>query len=307
MTALSIAQIALFAFAGTPAERVRLEYPKALIHLEQAYGHVQGSGLLSQHFVAAGKEDIHRSFRVEFALDGERCLARTLSLGDSGRELIYGQNPRPFQIRKGREGRPYTIVDLENSEATDFFVRRYAATYAHSPFAINAVPISTLMDDPGFKIGTVEPERIGDDDCLKIHYNLRSESWRIGAGWWAVAPNRGWILRQAHWANADAPANKTDMAIDYLQDSEGRQTPSVVQITVIDEGLNYNYQFKFDSIDFSKPPGEVFSLAHYGLPDLNAPAKAAPNRLPYWLGGLAIVSLITAGALRALSNRSRRT
>jgi hypothetical protein len=330
---------------GALLERVTTDLPAALARLEELYGRVSGTALLTEYsppLKAAPFDPVNpkaspyepnaipnvvtASERISFAIcDG---MEKSHYVRDIRREPSVSPTPHyadvPWGAKwakeavacKGRDA--YFRIHWPTEGSTPVLVEhgkgpadpQPALELLRSPFTYFAEPLSRTMSSGGFSIERVSKVESQAAQCLKIDYRIDYARFleRIGRpptagrwsrGWIVLAPGDGWVIHELVVYEEERPGRKWVRRVTYGEKEGGVPNPTCV------ENLAMNIRRTVLDIPAFKrgpTPSEDFTLAYFGLPDIDKPSSTAyHSRLGYWFtgGGLAAIALAVILKLRS--------
>ena len=207
-------------------------------------------------------------------------------------------------------------------------------------FSVEAYPMTELLAKEWFSIEKVEdlsPE--ADGSLLKIYFRAQfkpepgarnASARRPRQGWILVVPNDGWAIREYQVQYANLSTGKlrpvgTAGVVDYQASDAGSRVPKHVTIrhlikledgkkeeklpsgVVLHDGEQLSVEtFEFDHFDFTAEPESSFTLAAFGLPDVQRQGSTPRGRSTgLWFLASAAVSLLVALLLKEYARRRR--
>ena len=199
-----------------------------------------------------------------------------------------------------------------DKEKSRFFTMLKSALDASYTLPL-AKKLSALMSDDQFKISAISPEERDGRDCVRVQFRYEQPSRKADdpkkkatniavSGSFLVDPKWGWALRSWEYSTPEI-GRSISTEIAYTEGVEGRIYPREV-VSLSDNSRKRITTFR----DLSDVPAEPvrYTLTYYGLPELDKPVgNLTNNTAAYWLGGIAVATLLAAISLWYKSRSER--
>ena len=176
-----------------------------------------------------------------------------------------------------------------------------------SPFSFLSEPISRTMSSGALSIEGITRVESQGRECLKINYRVDSSrlEWEgtakaaskagWGRGWIVVSPDDGWVIHEFVTFPENSPERRAVKRITYGVKEHGITVPTRVE-NLAAHRLSV---LEIETLRHGQTPANEFTLAHYGLPNLDEPStKTYQSRLGYWFVALGLLALGLVGALK---------
>jgi len=286
------------------------DYRAALGRLQDAYKTVRVEGILSKNSTRAGAFQPFREEIFDYsyaARDGRERMVATSKKPEYHRAFVTG-DCRNFVVYR-RPGRgEYAVEQLGPLPPTyqglfesrrDLFVR---AAYSASGL------VTKLLGSSGFVVRKLERSSLDGEELLRVEFTRRPDPEHDDpddvAGWLLLDTARGWAMRSFEVRRispkASGKAEIRSGSASYRYEA-GLPLPADVSLSVKDIGdtvMRWHFQAKQGT--FQPTPPAEFTLAGYGLGDLERPARRGGNAFAYWAFGIAGVAIVASVVLRRL-------
>ena len=171
--------------------------------------------------------------------------------------------------------------------------------------------LADLLGDKTFQIVRVDRVVVDGRDCLHVEFRYefvpsapaprtrQIPPSTLLVGSFVVDPALGWALRSYEYATPGTDQSQS-AAINYKGNEAGVALP--VEVVMVGRKARRN-QATFQEIAFGPTPEAEFTLAHYGMPELDRPiGDIGSSSAPRWIAGVSVVLL---GAAAFFWSRSR--
>lgn len=285
------------------SDRIHVEMLPALTKIEAYYSRMEGRGSLRMQDEPSSP--ILAQFT--FAVDGP-SKRWTSGAADAYCNVYCIAPALSFYVRREGSSAPYTIRKLGEPDQISGSVRSILERHLFSPFALRSVSLSRMFADPSFKVTGVAAEEHGGKACIRIRYKYTNDDIKLGSGWVAVSPGEGWVIRAFECGfDNDPPGFSLSGLVEYGEMRDG--VPIIRRSETVRRGKTFTEReaYEFDEVKPGTPPAEVFTLAHYGLPDIGTRARdPSVSNAPFWLFGAALCLLGIAFLARYGAGRLER-
>ena len=307
-------------------ERVLSEYPRAL---EALRAHLsKGSGVVVRSVERGIGTNRHRLTVGRTVFESKRPgMARVVSDTDSTRDsekgatskhtqTVYCYN-RDYSFKLSREGgsSAYSIASFEKNvngkspmETREMGLR--LSMYLDAPTGLYVFPISSILADPRFSLERVSQAVEKNKQLVKIEFNVKADGQREGyKAWLLVSPAEAWTL-YAYDMRTDRNKDHVYGTLEYGEPLRGFATPKrVVHVRDKRGGTTPTeiQTYDIEEIRFVDVPESDFTLAAFGLPDVQQPGKRSyASQTGFWFLTLSILSLVIAVLFKLTSSILKR-
>ena len=282
-------------------EEFLAEYGPAAARLEEFYSNLR----LSARVANSGWPQEARNIQQEIVIRGGRGslrLDRTTSQGDRPGTAVWVAAPtRSFNVfaRPGQSS--YALEDLGTRSAVAVEGMRLRCPLTAAPYGILEDRIADFIKFDDLTLTRLE--RTTDEQgaaLAKLHYERHDEldgQPTEQYGWLAFYPDRCWALHEYSFGAKDLNYTRIRALLDYAGDEEG--VPLLKRAEYWYESgppprkRSLVQMFEVTELVPGPVPEKEFSLAAFGLPDIE---QAAPSGMPYLIVFLGILALV-AGIL----------
>ena len=290
--------------------RVRAEFPGAMTRLEESLLRGQLSGSCEMRETNWQGIKIRRT--IEFINNGSWKKATVTMLddpsdSDPAHREVFCMGPKGyFFVDRKSTGKPYVIhkVGENDSDHAVGTVTFFLNAFLMAPCGVLKQTMSETLASPTFQFRSAEPVTERGANLFKIDITDPAGFFRSGTIW--ACPDEGWAIHKADCL-AYSGQQRVISNVEYAAPQNGLPVPRLVSyFQPIDKpGLKDNHlRYEIDHLTFGPTPDREFTLAAYGLPDVNTPLKNL-NRdtSPAWFigGGLAVLAI--AAGLTLYSRR----
>jgi hypothetical protein len=303
------------------AERFSREYPEAAQRLVTAYAHVKGRIRLTKQ-PALGPERLYTgTFSADHGM-WKMDLIREGAGGPAATMVSCSGGDTEFLVARNDATSGYFIVDARRHDSTAIRAEAYEELryFYTAAFAVVGWPFLEIIQAPGFRVLSVAPANVSDNECAEVNYTADgSRLGHRGTVW--LDPNQGWVIRRAAVEGGDgtwdeSPLRHVEINIEYPLRADLSPIPASTTMT----GPGLNARVEFSDCRFEATPRDEFLLEHYGLSETNwdfspegetqndnlaAPPEAPRSRL-LWMNVLLIPLSIAAAAFVWWTRRQRK-
>lgn len=159
-----------------------------------------------------------------------------------------------------------------------------------------------FFPEPSFVVGRVIPVVKDGLSLAHVEFEIRYakgemeqyKDTRYAAGWFEARPDQNWIIQE--WVASSAKIQEaTHIKIEFGGGRDGLPLPKRISRSA---PLG-RHVIVFDSIDHAATPAREFTLAAFGLPEIDRkPEPPSRNRTAYVLIGAGILVLVAAIGLK---------
>lgn len=228
---------------------------------------------------------------------------------NSERVVCLGKGIK-FILSRPLEGNQYALREhhLPNKESQ--WAGFMSWKFLSAPFAINGFSFSYIMRHPSFSIRNVSWVEHRGKKCVKIVYICDGSkdpklAYPIQSGWLIVSPDDQWSIQEVLCDWEKHKKNYVHIIVEYPEKPiDGVPVPSKVTIDFRDD---FKTVYELKHIEFKKAEDREFTLAYFGLPDIDKPAPARTvSKWPAIFISLAILALVVSIALKIWSDRKQK-
>ena len=157
------------------------------------------------------------------------------------------------------------------------------------------------MTQPGYRV--ISAERLVKDgrDLIEVEFEVgaKAPKDRIVI---VFDPQADWVIRSSEFRSGNASRLRIVTDVEYGPPRDDVPLPRRV---ISRDGSGSSSVCEFVDWSFEPTPAAEFTMPYYGLPDLVSKVEKRRNKLPYWLAGGAVASLLLTLVFRRLSARGR--
>jgi hypothetical protein len=208
---------------------------------------------------------------------------------DGGYSLAFrgdANNPKELQKNRGRFFRP-------SCEAPGF-------------------NLPVFLDKPELSIQSVRSEDRDGERLTRVEYTIQHRDPRAPTqkAWCLLKPDSGWSLRAFETNYGGNQPYSYSGEVEYAGNKGNGIVPraKTVRLQITMPASVMTNRFDYDRFDLGEGPPEDFSLAAYGLGEIEVPPGRPQNRLPLYFGAVAVavVALILSIWVRLAIARRKR-
>ncbi len=306
------------AFGQASAEsleaRFRREAPIAWANLEKNEDAIDLIGVMTKNY-----QNNRQPVKFHFARVGPRMFLESASEKAEGwGNVLCLMGDRGFILDRRNANTPYAITHIGNNSLRVIKGRIEDHFPEGSPESIREFTggnLARFLRDPHYHILGVEPVQPGGGGLVRLRYARTAatkEQSKAGdaTGEAVFDPAHQWLVLSNVIRFPDQQIVNTT-TYEYGDDEDGRPTLkkySMIQESVDQKGTKGAAREVFEFTRFSRrpPPGTAFTLAGFGLPDLDMPlGRTASSPYNFWLLGLGLLFAVAAVVIRV--RRSKPT
>jgi len=294
-------------------DRVRLEYPQALVKLEDIFSTMRGNGTVIEKAKESGSDEKTLHWDVEFAKRGDMALvcrtwnAKQLSENQAVIKDVYCKNPSRyvFNLSSSIENPNLSVINLgHNVEDFNIHYEIYVKRHAEAAYCVFGLPVRRMMEDASFKITKVSSRVEGDRELLRIDYDYHPKDLILRSGWLEVCPSDRWRIQEYETQlSAEMKGRTIKGVVEYQKDQKtGENLPVRSKIDMTDGIIAFDFQ------TFSLTPApeeEEFTLAAFGFPDVEPSGAEGTSNLLGFVGA-GVLLLVVAAILKVLASRAQQ-
>lgn len=239
-------------------------------------------------------------FRVKSTMktSEKRTEAAPLNLGELLRpdgHYLMSQLPNKGFLLRNRERGITSVSRVESGSGLRFLLL---------PLSRAFIPIQDLLlgQVSGHKLQSSDFHRGGTNDAPKYTFQTRDEI-NGGTSETSYELNSDWLVTRCT-ISSRPPGKKREDEISYIM-FEGRQLPAKYTSKIAGSARDFTYQVDFRNYKVFEGQPADFSLAHFGLPEMDQHGRGG------WSGSLRYVLMAAAALFFALylifRHRSRRS
>ncbi len=307
---------------GSPAPSAGEFLPKyraALTSLEERFGEMRAEGEWSEVLDKPGwpKPKRDRRYRLTYAASGGRYLASRVLLSDEGKpaesyfeQLFLYNLPRVVTLERYSPEADYLVEKAAGpDESRDESMSVNVNRFFRAPFATGLGPNRELIDSGRLTITRVTALDRDGERLLRADFDYRPTEPRAKRllGYWVVAPDRGWVLREYRVEPQAADAAVTTGTIEYQSGAGPIPDPANVSVSIRSKnGFESRNSISFTSIEHVATPAAEFGLAAYGLGDYEQMLQPSGTRYGPFLFFLAFagVALVVSLVFRRYAKKA---
>ena len=222
---------------------------------------------------------------------------KTRAVQSLGEVTVYVQGPeRNFWLNKPASGGDFAITLMQSPTATSQDpINRQRGFLINAWSNLGTYSIATLLDSPGFKVERVEPE----GDLIGVDFSFRPDDPKkqnqLMAGHFVVDPAQGMAIRRQEvrrWVSAKPDLVQVVRSEATYRMADGIALPDEVDLQFFrsNQPPSDHLHFKASRVSTAPVPDSTFTLAAFGLGDLEKPAPRSRFDFTYWAVGLAGVA-----------------
>lgn len=234
----------------------------------------------------------------EAMIDGEDKL----DLYPSG--TIIRRGDRLYAVKRSIESGDFSLVvlgSIDDPRIRD--LNRNRDRLFHPTCDGPGFNLPLFLDKPELSIQSVKEENRDGESLVRVDYTITHKTPKapVQRAWCLLRPDLDWSLREFETIYEGSVPFSYSGVVSYEPGPSPK--PKTLQQKLILPGSMQVYDFSYDRFDFVKSPAKDFSLAVYGLGEVESLPSKPKNHLPYWFGGVAAIALILSLWLRIVANR----
>ncbi len=234
------------------------------------------------------------------------------------RVFVSSGNHR-FIVRRPTSEGPYFVENLVNTDEDWEIMKEHRIWVRGAAYHLAGVPnYPKLVNSSNFAIKQITQVSEAGSSLLNIEFeyaNSRDAKEPKLEGWFRLDPGLGWVIRSYNYKRrysilkgkkaGQESVSRVEGWTTYKSE-KGKPVPAEIQMKVTAPNGNLRREEHFTISKFlleSAPPGD-FSLAAFGLGDLERTAGQNETRKSYWTAAIALaaflMSLLLFGVGRAI-------
>lgn len=296
------------------------EYRSALGRLRAEHERVHLSG--SVHEVMDNKDGTppirDHTYKIDYAANGRLEKLNEVFRLNGFLDRVYVMGERSFALRRSAEGGAYVLDQLGQlpvSFVTEF--KENKNMLVNAAFSISNEAIPPLLDSPRFTVHRAARAGRGAAPVrFDFYYGAeRPKEQYDMAGWFVVDPARAWsvVEYQVHRKIPALPkSEQLDMLITGKVRYPAEQGPcatfpegvTVSFLSLVPGGRQFERRYDFQTLSCSTDPvsSSDFTLAAFGMGDLDRPASRGMNTTALWALGIAVLVAAASVVIRRLGH-----
>jgi len=306
--------------ADLSRERFLVDYRAAVERLHAASREIHVEGVLTNTSLSAKTSKVKLENRAHVSLTSSGGCQKLRIFNDSGRyvdRVMVACGGQGFVVRSQSTGSPYFI---ERDAVPGSFLAHMARTSSvttESMFSIYQKSLHDFVKSKSFSVEHVSEVEQNGETLVKMEFKHALENVRAShmSGWVLLDPSRSLAIREYDVNSSlevqgpgGAPRARSYHLVGRIQysDEKGIARPTDVLTEMrVDDTINRSI-FQPTRWDYGPTPSEKFTLAAYGLGELERPPGRPTNRFALGAILIAAVALAIGLFLKYLSLRARK-
>jgi hypothetical protein len=297
-------------------------YREARARLLSRYERCRASGVMTDTLTDVGASSPRRRMVQEYEYvrmgDDEKIIfkIREATIGGEDKLKDYSagtlirRGSRVYAVKGSTEEGNYSLAyrggtdDPISVRELDRYRRRFFRPTCDAP----GFNLPVYLDKPELSVKSVKPVTRDGESLVRVDYTVRLSDPKLPLqrAWCLLRPDWDWSLREFETTYGSASPFSYSGVVSYEPGSGPAPKPKAIQLKYTLPGSVQVTDFPYDRFDFVESPAKDFSLAPYGLGEVESPPSRPKNRLLLWFGGIALVALILSVWLRVVMMRRGR-
>jgi hypothetical protein len=214
-----------------------------------------------------------------------------------------------FRVRWLKEGGPPLLADFEKATpgGQEIPIANIFGDYIKNVYKVAGFARDEVFPNPPFVIRRVTSLSKDGVALARVEFEFKrtdaeiakNKGRRITSGWFVARPDENWVI-QEYQASTPSSSDFLNIKVDFEGKEDGFPLPKrITRYTAVGR-----YEVILDSIQHRPTPESEFTLAAFGLPEIDrTPRPASPNLRAYWLIAIGVVVFIVAIGLKVYSRR----
>ena len=311
-----------FAVDDLSPEKFLQEYREAVKRSKASNSVIQIEGSLSVRRINKQKENKIEA-HISYALSNEReRIIRGVK--EEGGEKEFGRMvdvlgcERNFTLARSSPKETYRILELiPDSKARRSQLETIVLGHSvDSLYSLAGIPIFTMIYSKDFNFTRIE--KVHKEGKVQIRVEFEQNLTNPDAlgkrrGWVIFEPNNNYVICEYEFNEIFNKSPEYTVVFSgknfYTSEGVGVPLPEDVTSTVTTfqsgkEVTRDEYHFQAERLSTEPIPDLEFTLAAYGLGDVEQPPNAPTNTLPYWAFGFAAVALGISVVLKRMARQA---
>ena len=248
--------------------------------------------------------------------DGNRCFVRSQDASTEKQVMVFTP-VYCFRLHSDPSGSQFVINRITEAKDNPEYQTKtlFPFELAIDDMLFANAYIKDLKVSELLHLGTVRHIETLTDQALgelpTYEFDLTADPSNFQTVTVTLIPSRHWALKRwtVKFKDRGGGRSTETREIDYLDKEDGEVFPAAIHTTSIGQPLG-GAEFRIESsskvsdVELNAVDEAVFTLPHYGLPDLFAPKDARSRWLNPWLWGALIIGLGLAWWLYKSRDRS---
>ena len=300
------------------------DYQDALKRLQADLDHGRIKGKMKENLTITGKNDPIRDriYKFEYKRNGENVEKLTFDNGVSQYEQrVYVFSKTPFWISRKSESHNYSLNDYGPFPSVfKVFLDDHKRLSFSASYSIGNEYVHIMMESGRFVVRKATRITQNDKPLIRVEFDHTPADPKTQiygmTGWFLVDPAHNWAVVE-HEVKKNDLVNPKDKQVNEVISGSVRYSnregctlfPEDVSLTILSllpDGRKFErrYQFQLEECSTDPIPDSEFTLAAYGLGDVEQPPGAPTNTLPYWAFGFAIVAMAISVVLKRMARQA---
>ena len=323
-----------FAFAtdDLSPEKFLQEYREAVSQYQAANSIVQIEGTMTINHQRKSKEKEYndsRTAKLNYSSINESEMIiidtrREDDQNDSQRSITVLGRDRNFILARMSSKEPYRIQEfISDSKAMrSKLAFPYLGYTVDSPFTLGRISILPMIESGDFKFVKIEKLGNKNQERVQVTFDYKRDTFKdtgeyrntgIYRGHMIFDPQNSWVLCEYNFEMTLIKTPEARVVVSGINryGSEGSRFPLPEEVTGTvttfqsgKEIMRDEYHFQAERLSTDPIPDSEFTLAAYGLGDVEHPPGAPTNTLPYWAFGFAIVAMAISVVLKRMAQQA---
>jgi hypothetical protein len=285
----------------------------ALQRLQAANATIQLEGTRTALSIEPGEATPSRTviFAISYAVNGAHEKLVQIHKGGltktpTGFERVFvTDHKNDFTLQRDSEDQSYRLIGRNDDVRS--FIDSKKMLFVDAPYSIGGILLPNIMKSPNFSVRKLSWQTHDGQSLLRVDINYTSGKPNVYtmSGWMLVDPQRNWGLREynAQLAYPSYPGVRVIYSGTVRYRENDSTLPEEVTFSSTDtsgkspEGRDL---FRLKSFSFDPLPEEGFSLAAFGLGDVDRPSRRSRHGITAWAFCIALFSIVLGIVLKRL-------
>jgi hypothetical protein len=318
----------LVVVAQAPADEVDAflkSYREGRAHLVDQHERCRVSGVSTEELIPRGSAVPTRRMVQKFEYtrvgDNEKLVITPRETRFDGQEksdaasagVIIRRGSKLYAVKGPGDDGGYSLAfrgDLNNPKVMNNELQKNRGRFFRPSCEAPGFNLPVFLDKPELSIQSVRSENRDGERFTRVEYTIqhRDPKAPIQKAWCLLDPDSGWSLHAFETNYGGSQPYSYSGEVEY-EGEKGKgivPRPKTVRLQITMPPSVMTNRFDYDRFDLREGPPEDFSLAAYGLGEIEVPLGRPQNRLPLYLGAVAVVALILSIWVRLAIARRKR-
>ncbi|WP_148259718.1 hypothetical protein [Isosphaera pallida] len=311
-----------FAVDDLSPEKFLQEYREAVKQYQTANSIIHIEGTMSQYRTdQSGSSESRDETHIAYSLVNgrERIILEEKDLENQkisvGSVTVLGCD-RNFSLVRNSPKEAYRIQELvipDSKAKRSQLASPYLTFSVDTPYTLAGLPVSLMIESSEFRF--IKIERINKNGNTRVQVEFDYDRSRPGKtsrirGWVNFDPKNKYSVCEYNFTDTVDGANYNYQG-NSIYEFDENQVSLPQEVVCVEtffqsskEIWKKEYRFQAERLSTDPIPDSEFTLAAYGLGDVEQPPGAPTNTLPYWAFGFAAVALGISVVLKRMARQA---